>query len=112
MLISGSRQSGIDIDVYLAPLIKDLSTLCDDGVQVYDSHCQENLSLRGICFMDCQWLSCLRYNLFGCVVKGYNACHIYNENNNFIILKHFNKNTYTSYWTLLPQGHGKVEKCI
>ena len=38
LLISGPRQPGNDIDVYLAPLIEDLITLWEVGVQFYDAH--------------------------------------------------------------------------
>ncbi|CAM8999795.1 unnamed protein product [Rhodiola kirilowii] len=37
LLISGPRQPGNDIDVYLAPLIDDLKLLWDEGVHIYDA---------------------------------------------------------------------------
>jgi len=38
MMILGPRQSGNDIDVYLAPLIEDLRLLWDEGVEVFDAY--------------------------------------------------------------------------
>ena len=38
LLIPGPRQPGNDIDIYLAPLIEDLKTLWEVGVQAYDAH--------------------------------------------------------------------------
>ena len=38
ILISGPKQPGNDLDVYLAPLIKDLKTVWDIGVHVYDAY--------------------------------------------------------------------------
>ncbi|XP_073120201.1 uncharacterized protein [Henckelia pumila] len=46
MLISGPKQPGNDIDVYLAPLIDDLKFLWDTGVEEYDAYRQETFSLR------------------------------------------------------------------
>ena len=37
MMISGPRQSGNDIDVYLSPLVEDLRKLWDEGVVVFDA---------------------------------------------------------------------------
>ncbi|XP_074265708.1 uncharacterized protein LOC141588153 [Silene latifolia] len=37
LLISGPKQPGNDIDVYLPPLIEDLKMLWNDGVQVFDA---------------------------------------------------------------------------
>jgi len=36
MMISGLRQPGNDIDVYLNPLNEDLTKLWDEGVSVFD----------------------------------------------------------------------------
>jgi hypothetical protein len=36
MLISGPKQPGNDIDIYLAPLIEDLKFMWETGVEVYD----------------------------------------------------------------------------
>ena len=41
MLISGPKQPGNDIDVYLEPLIEDLKELSEEGVDVYDSFKKE-----------------------------------------------------------------------
>ncbi|CAM9000585.1 unnamed protein product [Rhodiola kirilowii] len=37
LLISGPRQPGNDIDVYLAPLIEDLKLLWNEGVRTFDA---------------------------------------------------------------------------
>ena len=48
LLISGPRQPGSDIDVYLAPLVDDLKTLWEVGVETYDAHEQEFFTLKAI----------------------------------------------------------------
>uniref|UniRef100_A0A803Q2J0 Transposase n=1 Tax=Cannabis sativa TaxID=3483 RepID=A0A803Q2J0_CANSA len=42
----GPKQPGNNIDVYLAPLIDDLKTLWDEGVNVYDAYKKEEFILR------------------------------------------------------------------
>jgi len=42
MRISGPKQSGDDIDVYLNPLIKDLKLLWNEGVDVFDAFKNES----------------------------------------------------------------------
>ena len=41
LLILGPRQPGNDIDIYLAPLIEDLKTLWEVGVEAYDAYQKE-----------------------------------------------------------------------
>jgi Transposase family tnp2 len=38
LLISGPKQSGNYIDVYLAPLLEDLNKLWKDGVRIFDAY--------------------------------------------------------------------------
>ena len=46
LLISGPQHS----DVYLAPLVDDLKTLWEIGVETYDAHDQEFFTLKAICY--------------------------------------------------------------
>lgn len=46
LLISGPRQPGNDIDVYLAPLVDDLRKMWDEGVSIFDAHKNEMFTLR------------------------------------------------------------------
>ena len=46
LLISGPQQPGNDIDVYLQPLIEDLQTLWEVGVEAYDAYENEYFNLR------------------------------------------------------------------
>ena len=45
MLISGPKQPGNDIDVYLAPLIEDLKMLWEKGVKCFDASHEETFTL-------------------------------------------------------------------
>ena len=50
MLISGPKQRGNDIDVYLEPLIEDLKELWDKGVDVFDANKNEVFKMRAMIF--------------------------------------------------------------
>lgn len=50
ILVSGLQQPGIDIDVYLRPLVDDLKTLWSTGVTVYDVYKREPFTLRSMLF--------------------------------------------------------------
>lgn len=79
LLISGPKQPGNNIDVYLQPLIDDLKRLWEGVRGVYDATQNQTFTLRG-----CLLLTINDYpaygNLSGSIVKGYNACPICVEN--------------------------------
>ena len=50
LLISGPKQPGNDIDVFLAPLIEELERLWKDGIRVYDAHKKEWCVIRVMIF--------------------------------------------------------------
>ena len=67
-----------DIDVYLAPLVDDLKTLWELGLEAYDAHQWEFFTLKTILWWTIN--DFLAYgNLPGCTVKGYYACSICGE---------------------------------
>ena len=72
LLISGPKQPGNDIDIFLQPLIDDLKMLWDVGVEVYDAYLQEVFTLKVVLLWTIN--DFLTYgNLSGCSVKGYLA---------------------------------------
>ena len=48
LLISGPKQPGNDINIFLQPIIDDLKMLWDVGVEVYDAYLQEVFTLKAI----------------------------------------------------------------
>ncbi|XP_075499222.1 uncharacterized protein LOC142537603 [Primulina tabacum] len=70
LLISGPRQPGNVIDVYLAPLIDDLKCLWDKGVEAYDAYREESFSLRSVLLWTINVFPAYG-NMSECVVKGY-----------------------------------------
>jgi hypothetical protein len=47
-LISGPKQSDVDIDVFLKPLIEDMQKLLEHGVNVWDEYKKEHFNLKAI----------------------------------------------------------------
>ncbi|WVZ84720.1 LOW QUALITY PROTEIN: hypothetical protein U9M48_031713 [Paspalum notatum var. saurae] len=47
-LIQGPKQPGIDIDVFLEPLMEDMAKLWNDGVKMTDSLTKKDFTLRGM----------------------------------------------------------------
>jgi len=90
MMISGPRQLRNDIDVYLSPLIEDLTKLWDEGVLVFDGFQNETFHLRAMLF--CTINDFLAYgNLSGYSVKGHRVCPICEEDTSYLKLKHGRK---------------------
>ena len=51
VLISGPCQPGVNIDVYLRPLVDDLKELWkEEGIRVYDGFRKEHFNLRAMLF--------------------------------------------------------------
>ena len=75
MMISGPRQPGNDIDVYLSPLVEDLRKLWDEGIVVFDAFCKEMFEIRAMLF--CIINDFPAYgNLSGYSVMGHHVCPI------------------------------------
>ncbi|XP_029128611.1 uncharacterized protein LOC109806195 [Cajanus cajan] len=104
MMISGPRQPGNDIDVYLSPLIDDLKMLWDTGVEVFDAYREEKFTMRAMLF--CTINDFPAYgNLSGYSVKGHYACPICEENTSYTQLKHGQKTAYTRHRKFLVRSH-------
>ncbi|XP_028782123.1 uncharacterized protein LOC114738254 [Neltuma alba] len=104
MMISGPKQPGNNIDVYLAPLIKDLKKLWEEGVDVFNAHKQESFKLHAIIFMMINDFPTYR-NLSGYSVKGYKACPICEADTHYLQLKHGRKTVYLGYRRFLDRFH-------
>ncbi|WCJ37799.1 hypothetical protein M5689_018900 [Euphorbia peplus] len=121
LLISGPKQPGNDIDVYLAPLIEDLKLLWDEGVPVFDAYSRTDFTLRAMIF--CSINDFPAYgNLSGYAVKGKEACPICMDDMEAVRLQHSQKHVYLNYRTFLVKDHplrkkrngfnGKVENKV
>ncbi|KAK9214285.1 hypothetical protein WN944_006278 [Citrus x changshan-huyou] len=104
LLISGPQQPSNDIDVYLAPLIEDLQTLWDVGVEAYDAYKKEFFNLPAVLLWTINDFPAYG-NLAGCTVKGYYACPYCGEDMPKCRLKHSKKNAYIGHRRWLPHDH-------
>ena len=68
------KQPGNDIDVYLSPLVEELSQLWNGkGVRVWDEQDQQEFDLHALLFVTINDWSTLS-NVSGLTNKGYDAC--------------------------------------
>ena len=96
MKISSPRQPGNDIDVYLSPLIEDLTKLWDEGVLVFDGFHKETFQMRAMLFCTINDFPA-NGNLSGYSAKGHHACPICEENTSYLQLKHGREIVYTRH---------------
>lgn len=104
LLISGPKQPGNDIDVYLAPLIEDLKLLWETGVEVYDGVREEFFTMRAMLFGTINDFPAYG-NLSGYSTKGQCACPICEDNTDWMWLEHGRKNIYLGHRRFLPSTH-------
>ncbi|KAI5337397.1 hypothetical protein L3X38_016668 [Prunus dulcis] len=104
LLISGPKQPGNDIDVYLEPLIDDLKSLWVGIRGVYDAHNGEYFTFRAALMWTINDFPAYG-NLSGCVVKGYKACPICGDDTPSHRLKNGHKICYIGHRKWLPINH-------
>ena len=104
MLISGPKQPGNDIDVYLKPLIKDLKILWENGVEVYDGYRKESFNLRAMLFGTINDFPAYG-NLSGYSIKGEKACPICEDGTDTMWLKLCQKNVFLGHRRFLSSNH-------
>jgi hypothetical protein len=51
ILIQGPKQPGIDIDVFLEPLIEEMEKFWKHGVEMWDEYRRETFTLKSIIFV-------------------------------------------------------------
>ncbi len=104
MLISGPKQPGNDIGIFLAPLIEDLKQMWETGIDVYDGYREESFTLRAMIFGTINDFSAYG-NLSGYSTKGQCACPICEDGTDWMQLEHGKKNVFLGHRRFLPQKH-------
>ena len=104
MLISGPKQPGNDIDVYLRPFIDDMKVLWHIGVEVYDGFEKETFVLKAMLFGTINDFPAYG-NLSGYSTKGKTACPICEDNTCWERLQHSQKNVFLGHRRFLPIQH-------
>ncbi|XP_052730448.1 uncharacterized protein LOC128195809 [Vigna angularis] len=104
LMISGPRQPGNDIDVYLAPLVEDLKMLWEEGVDMFDGYTGDSFKLHAMVF--CTINDFPAYgNLSGYSTKGHKACPICEEGTCHRQLQHGRKTVYLGHRRFLSTNH-------
>ncbi|XP_074277524.1 uncharacterized protein LOC141601152 [Silene latifolia] len=104
LLISGPKEPGNDLDVYLAPLLDDLRTLWDEGVEVFDAYQNSVFNLKAMLL--CTISDFPAYgNLCGHTVHGKEVCPLCGEDVDSCYLKFSKKQAFLGYRRFLDEDH-------
>ncbi|XP_027933103.1 uncharacterized protein LOC114188698 [Vigna unguiculata] len=104
LMISGPRQPGNDIDIYLTPLVEDLKMLWEEGVDMFDGYTSDSFKLHAMLF--CTINDFPAYgNLSGYSTKGHKACPICEEGTCHHQLQHGRKTVYLGHRRFLSTNH-------
>ncbi|XP_057443879.1 uncharacterized protein LOC130736038 [Lotus japonicus] len=104
LLISGPKSPGIDIDVYLQPLIDDLKELWDAGIETYDASSRQNFQLRAALLWTINDFPAYAM-LSGWSTKGKLACPCCHSETSSCRLKYGRKQCYMGHRRFLPTQH-------
>jgi hypothetical protein len=103
MLISGPQQPGINIDVYLRPLIDDMKKLWSSSIQVYDAIEKKPFTLHGMILCTVTDIPGGRSVCGQC--KGGKDCMHCLDDTKTIWLNHSKKRVYIRHQRFLPKSH-------
>ncbi|GKD65639.1 retrovirus-related pol polyprotein from transposon TNT 1-94, partial [Tanacetum coccineum] len=102
VLISG--YPGNDIDVFLEPLVDDLHTLFETGVDTYDASTKENFNLRAVVLWTINDYPTLG-TLCGCPYSRFKGCVVCGKDTHCVRLSASSKQSYAGHKRYLPYNH-------
>ncbi|GKA88420.1 putative transposon, En/Spm-like protein [Tanacetum coccineum] len=102
VLISGYL--GNDIDVFLEPLVDDLHTLFETGVDTYDASTNDNFNLCVVVLWTINDYLVLG-TLCGCPYSGFKGCVVCGKDTNCVRLSASSKQSYVGHRRYLPYYH-------
>ncbi|GJW30593.1 putative transposon, En/Spm-like protein [Tanacetum coccineum] len=102
VLISG--YPGNDIDVFLEPLVNDLQTLFEKGVETYDAFKKENFNMCAVVLWTINDYPALG-TLCGCPYSGFKGCVVCGKETHYVILFASSKQSYARHRRYLPYNH-------
>jgi hypothetical protein len=118
ILIQGRKQPGIDIDVFLEPLMEEMEKFWKHRVEMWDEYRRETLTLKAIIFVTINDYPAL-FSLSG-QKKGKTCCVVCLNGTIFVYLKGSQKTVYMGHkrWLLRTHNYrkmadsfdGKIEK--
>ncbi|XP_035547412.1 uncharacterized protein LOC108987287 [Juglans regia] len=104
LLIPGPKAPGNDIDVFLRPLIDELTELWEEGIRTYDSYKRESFQLRATLLWTINDFPAYA-NLSGWSTKGKMACPTCNLETDSLWLVHGRKHCYMGHRRWLVPDH-------
>ena len=104
MLIPGPKSPGMNIDVYLQPLIDELKELWVKGVETWDAKVKKNFTLRALLIWTINDFPAYAM-LSGWSTKGKFACPYCHKDTDYLWLKFGSKHCYLGHRRFLPQNH-------
>ncbi|XP_028064213.1 uncharacterized protein LOC114267374 [Camellia sinensis] len=107
LLIPGESQPGIDIDVYMRPLVDELNELWENGALSYDAVTGESFQMRAALMWTIHDWPAFG-DISGWRTKGHYSCYTCNDEPYFQSLK--GKTAYTNHRCYLPQNHPERRK--
>ncbi|GKB57073.1 putative transposase-associated domain-containing protein [Tanacetum coccineum] len=102
VLISG--YPGNDIDVFLEPLVDDLHTLFETGVDTYDVSIKDNFNLRAVVLWTINDYPALG-TLCSCPYSGFKGCVVCGKDIHCVRLSASSKQSYVGHKRYLPYNH-------
>jgi hypothetical protein len=108
MLIPGKKSPGMNIDVFLRPLIEELKELGNTGVDCRDVKEKENFTLCAMLLWTINDFPAYAM-LSGSSTKGKFACPYYHKDTNYLWLKHGKKYCYMGPGLTKPPGSSTHE---
>lgn len=99
-----SRYPGNDIDVFLEPLVNDLHTLFEDGVDTYDACTKEMFKLRAVVLWTINDYPAIG-TLCGCPYSGFKGCVVCRKDTHCVRLSTSSKQSYAGHRQYLPYNH-------
>jgi hypothetical protein len=118
ILIQGPKQPGIDIDVFLEPLMEEMEKFWKHGVEMWDEYRRETFTLKAIIFVTINDYHAL-FSLSG-QKKRKTGCVVCLNGTIFVYLKGSQKTMYMGHRRWLLRTHkyrkmadsfnGKIEK--
>nr|AAN08256.1 putative transposon protein [Oryza sativa Japonica Group]AAN16333.1 TNP2-like protein [Oryza sativa Japonica Group] len=101
--IDGPRQPGINIDVFLEPLMEDMQELWEEGLRMWDEYRREHFTLHAIIVVT---INDLPANFsFSGQFKGKFGCLICIDKTSYKYLTSSSKGVYMHHRQFLPQRH-------
>ncbi|KAF7116020.1 hypothetical protein RHSIM_RhsimUnG0041600 [Rhododendron simsii] len=107
LLIPGDKQPGIDIDVYLRPLVDELKESWHTGTLTYDAASCEWFQMRAAFWWTLHDWPALG-DISGWRTKGHYSCYTCNDEPYFELLR--SKTAYTNHRAYLPEDHVERRK--